>query len=85
VALHEHADIEHALEAWERRERPLTEHTQKWSMLYGRVTIWPEWARSLAFNVLGGIGWVRRRYQRTANHIPTGYRADPSAAERAPS
>ena len=54
-------------------------------MLYGRVTTWPEWARSLAFNVLGGIGWVRRRYQLTANHIPTGYRADPNPAEGAPS
>ena len=85
VALHEHADIEHALDAWERRERPLTEHTQQWSMLYGRVTMWPDRARSLAFNVLGGIGWVRRRYQRTANHIPTGYRAETGVAERAPS
>jgi len=76
VALENDADVERALSAWEARERPLTEHTQRWSMLYGRVTTWPEWARSLAFNVMGGMGWVRRRYQRTANHIPTGYRAE---------
>jgi len=83
VALDEHSDIEQALDAWERREQPLTEHTQQWSMLYGRVTTWPEWARSLAFKGLGGIGWVRRRYQRTANHIPTGYRSAPTPAESA--
>ena len=76
VVLDDHDDVEQALSSWEARERPLTEHTQRWSMLYGRVTTWPGWARSLAFNGLGGIGWVRRRYQRTANHIPTGYRAE---------
>jgi len=76
VALDDHDDVEQALSSWEAKERPLTEHTQRWSMLYGRVTTWPGWARSLAFNGLGGIGWVRRRYQRTANHIPTGYRAE---------
>ncbi len=75
AALEEVPDLPRALELWERRERPLTEHTQRWSTLYGRVTTWPEQLRSLAFNALGNIGWLRRRYQRTANHIPTGYRA----------
>jgi 2-polyprenyl-6-methoxyphenol hydroxylase-like FAD-dependent oxidoreductase len=75
VTLEEEPDIPRALELWERRERPLTEHTQRWSTLYGHVTHWPEQLRSLAFNALGSIGWLRRRYQRTANHIPTGYRS----------
>ncbi len=79
AALEEQPDLPRALELWERRERPLTEHTQRWSTLYGHVTHWPEQLRSLAFNALGNIGWLRRRYQRTANHIPTGYR---SAKER---
>jgi 2-polyprenyl-6-methoxyphenol hydroxylase-like FAD-dependent oxidoreductase len=79
AALEEAPDIPRALELWERRERPLTEHTQRWSALYGQVTNWPAQLRSLAFNALGNIGWLRRRYQRTANHIPTGYR---SAKER---
>jgi 2-polyprenyl-6-methoxyphenol hydroxylase-like FAD-dependent oxidoreductase len=74
VALDEAPDVSQALHLWERRERPLTEHTQRWSTLYGHVTHWPEQLRSLAFNALGNIGWLRRRYQRTANHIPTGYR-----------
>jgi 2-polyprenyl-6-methoxyphenol hydroxylase-like FAD-dependent oxidoreductase len=75
AALEEVPDLPRALELWERRERPLTEHTQRWSTLYGHVTHWPEQLRSLAFNALGNIGWLRRRYQRTANHIPTGYRS----------
>ena len=75
AALDEAPDLPRALDLWERRERPLTEHTQRWSTLYGHVTNWPEQLRSLAFNALGSIGWLRRRYQRTANHIPTGYRS----------
>jgi 2-polyprenyl-6-methoxyphenol hydroxylase-like FAD-dependent oxidoreductase len=74
VALDETPDIELALANWERRERPLVEHTQFWSSLYSGFTVWPEFLRSLAFAALGRFAWLRRRYQRTANHIPTGYR-----------
>ena len=83
AALDEADSIEAGLELWERRERPLTEHTQRWSALYGRVTTWPEQARSLAFKALGKVGWMRRQYQRTANHIPTGYKPDAVAARGA--
>jgi 2-polyprenyl-6-methoxyphenol hydroxylase-like FAD-dependent oxidoreductase len=74
VALDETGDVPAALSAWEERERPLTEHTQRWSEIYGRLTTWPEQMRSLAFHALGRVKWLRRRYQRTANHVPTGYR-----------
>ena len=74
VALDEIGDVPAALSAWEERERPLTEHTQRWSEIYGRLTTWPEQMRSLAFHALGRVKWLRRRYQRTANHVPTGYR-----------
>jgi 2-polyprenyl-6-methoxyphenol hydroxylase-like FAD-dependent oxidoreductase len=74
AALEDASQVPRALELWERRERPLTEHTQRWSTLYGHVTSWPQGLRSLAFNALGNIGWLRRQYQRTANHMPTGYR-----------
>lgn len=73
VALEETAEVTEALRHWEERERPLTEHTQDWSELYGKFTTWPESLRSLAFNALGNIRWLRGRYQRAANHIPTGY------------
>jgi hypothetical protein len=33
--------------------------------------------RSLAFNAIGKVKWLRSRYQRTANHIPTGYKPMP--------
>ncbi|MGE4242453.1 FAD-dependent oxidoreductase [Ramlibacter sp.] len=69
-------DITGSLREWERRERPLIEHTQRWSSLYGHVTVWPQALRSLAFRALGSVGWLRRQYQRTAQHIPTGYSPD---------
>jgi 2-polyprenyl-6-methoxyphenol hydroxylase-like FAD-dependent oxidoreductase len=72
VYLSTEKDIPVCLKNWETAERPLTEHTQRWSDLYGRVTTWPSVLRSTAFNALGKVGWLRRRYQRTANHIPTG-------------
>ena len=65
--------VSDALTAWEAQERPLTEHTQRWSRIYGSLTIWPETLRSNAFAAMGKIKWIRRRYQRTANHKPTGY------------
>ena len=65
--------VSDALTTWEAQERPLTEHTQRWSRIYGSLTIWPETLRSNAFAAMGKIKWIRRRYQRTANHKPTGY------------
>jgi hypothetical protein len=66
--------VDDALRAWEALERPLTEHTQRWSRIYGSLTVWPEALRSNAFAAMGKIKWIRRRYQRTANHEPTGYK-----------
>ena len=68
--------VEDALGRWERRERPLTEHTQKWSRMYSATTLWPPWLRSAAFAATGRIGWLRTQYQRTANHIPQGVQPD---------
>ena len=68
--------IPEALAAWEQRERPLTEHTQRWSRMYSATTVWPAWMRSAAFFATGRVGWLRSQYQKTANHIPVGLRAD---------
>jgi len=70
------ARIEDALAAWEARERPLTEHTQRWSRMYSATTQWPQWLRSVAFHATGRIGWLRSQYQKTANHIPMGVQPD---------
>jgi len=76
----ENNPVDDALRAWEARERPLTEHTQRWSRIYGSLTVWPETLRSNAFAAMGKIKWIRRRYQRTANHEPTGYKPQTQTA-----
>lgn len=72
VNLEAEKDVERALARWEASERPLTEHTQRWSGLYSAITFWPDALRSLAFGATGRFDWLRAQYQRTANHIPTG-------------
>lgn len=61
------------LSEWEKHERPLTEHTQRWAALYGGATRLPGPLRALAFTAMGKFNWLHSRYQRTARHIPTGY------------
>ena len=61
------------LSEWEKHERPLTEHTQRWAAIYGAATRLPGPLRALAFTAMGRIKWLHNRYQRTARHIPTGY------------
>ena len=61
------------LAAWEAAKRPLTEHTQRWAGIYGAATNLPGPLRSLAFQAIGRVPWLRNRYQRTARHVPTGY------------
>ncbi len=72
VALDETADLAAALTRWEQRERPLTEHTQRISTLYGSVTTWPEALRSLALGAAARWPWLAAQRMRTAHHIPTG-------------
>jgi 2-polyprenyl-6-methoxyphenol hydroxylase-like FAD-dependent oxidoreductase len=66
------ADIPAALRAWERSERPLTEHTQRLSRFYSAATNWPPVLRSLVFASTARISVLRKAYQRTANHMPIG-------------
>jgi 2-polyprenyl-6-methoxyphenol hydroxylase-like FAD-dependent oxidoreductase len=68
-------NMERALTAWEARERPLTEHVQRWSALYGRATAWPEWARSAFFGLTQRSAYVRRQMQRAQRHVPAGTQA----------
>ncbi len=57
---------------WEARERPLTEHVQRWSTLYGRTSAWPERARSAFFALGARSRWVRAQLERCQRHVPTG-------------
>ena len=65
------ADIPQALARWETQERPLIEHTQRWSRFYSILAAWP---RRLSAPVLSLLALPRfkRQYRRTASHIPTG-------------
>ena len=58
---------------WEQRERPLTEHTQRWAAIYGTAANLPGPLRTLAFKAMGRVKWLHNSYQRTARHVPTGY------------
>lgn len=74
--LDRHRDIEQALQAWERAERPLTDHVQRWTDLYGRAaSAWPDrfsHRRSQFLEMATKLPWVDRQLNRAARHIPVG-------------
>jgi 2-polyprenyl-6-methoxyphenol hydroxylase-like FAD-dependent oxidoreductase len=66
------ADLATALTAWEARERPIVEHTQRWSRRYSQVTRLPGGLRSLVFRGMDRIPWLKAQQTRTTDHIPAG-------------
>jgi len=72
VYLEREADIAAALQAWERSERPLTEHTQRISYWLGLPTTWPPVLRAAALGLAGRSKWLTGLRTRTALHRPTG-------------
>jgi 2-polyprenyl-6-methoxyphenol hydroxylase-like FAD-dependent oxidoreductase len=73
-ALTANADVPTALRIWEASERPVTEHTQRASYLYGRVgTRWPRPlldVRSRLVPVVARSSRFRRAMSRAAEHQP---------------
>jgi 2-polyprenyl-6-methoxyphenol hydroxylase-like FAD-dependent oxidoreductase len=69
-------DLQPALEEWERRERPLVEHTQRWTYLWGLIsaTCPPglQRVRSPFVSWMGKRQAIRTRLAKTASHVPTG-------------
>ena len=63
---------EKALTAWEEAERPLTNHTQRISLLFGMPAFWPPRLRALFYSVAARSKWLTAQRTRTARHIPTG-------------
>ena len=63
--------IEFALAEWERRERPLTEHTQLWTRIYGATMFLPKPLKTISI-LVEKIPWVAAQYVRAASHVPTG-------------
>lgn len=72
VMLETSPEVSAALVAWERKERPLTDHTQNYSNLYSELTTWPDAMRSLAFWAISRSRWLSSQHLKTARHIPTG-------------
>jgi 2-polyprenyl-6-methoxyphenol hydroxylase-like FAD-dependent oxidoreductase len=72
VYLNDAADVASALETWEERERPITEHTQRVSYLLGVPTAWPPLLRNLALGIAGRSKWIVNQRIKTALHTPTG-------------
>jgi hypothetical protein len=71
AALQNAPAIEAAMMEWERRERPLTEHTQLWTRIYGATMFLPTPAKKVSI-LIERIPWVAAQYVRAANHVPTG-------------
>ena len=75
-------DVAASLVAWEKAERPLTDHVQKWTDLYGRVaSAWPDRfadRRSQFLETATKLPWIDRQLNRAARHVPVG--ADQPAA-----
>lgn len=69
-------DVPAALARWERKERPLTDHVQRWTGLYGRAaSAWPErfaHRRSQVLEMAARIPWVDRQLNKAARHVPVG-------------
>ena len=72
VHLERHADVSAALAAWEKNERPITEHAQRISYLLGLPTTWPPLLRTIALGWAGRSKWLVRQRTKTALHQPTG-------------
>jgi 2-polyprenyl-6-methoxyphenol hydroxylase-like FAD-dependent oxidoreductase len=72
VYLDRDAEIGAGLQAWERNERPLTEHTQRISYWLGLPTTWPPVLRAAALGLAGRSKWLTAQRTRTALHRPTG-------------
>jgi 2-polyprenyl-6-methoxyphenol hydroxylase-like FAD-dependent oxidoreductase len=72
-------DIPRALKEWEMRQRPLTDHVQWWSYIYGLILCrWPsavESLRSDLVRMLAKSQWFDDGMYRGARHTPAGYDA----------
>ncbi|MBJ2151594.1 NAD(P)/FAD-dependent oxidoreductase [Paracoccus sp. IB05] len=65
-------DIPDALARWEAAERPLAEHCQKWSCIYGEVSTLPDEVRDRVVAAGMADTWLRSQFLRVAMSVPTG-------------
>lgn len=72
VALETAPDLEQGLAAWERRERPSTEHTQRWTRIYGLTLGLPKFLKPISVGLENNLPWLANQYIRAASQVPTG-------------
>ena len=82
VHLDRHRDVEAGLAAWERAERPLTEHTQRISTIYGWPGRWPPWLRARFYDFAHKNAWIDGQRVRAASHVPLGWTPDCAVATK---
>ncbi len=79
LALAVHLDRQHDIPAglaeWERRERPLTDRTQRISTIYGWPGKWPPRIRAWFYDFAHKNSWIERQRLRAATHVPLGWEA----------
>ncbi len=71
VAVEMSPDLSSAFALWERRERPLTEHTQRWTRIYGTTIFLPKLLKKFWILVERYVPWIGTQYLKAANHRPT--------------
>jgi 2-polyprenyl-6-methoxyphenol hydroxylase-like FAD-dependent oxidoreductase len=78
-------DVPQALQSWEKQQRPLTDHVQRWSYVYGYVIgKWPSAFMSLRSDLLRSLAktqWFENGLNRGARHIPAGYQMPAAPSE----
>ena len=71
------ADVPRALSKWEEQQRPITNHVQWWSYLYGYVVgKWPKGLMPLRSDIVRMIAateWFDEGLNRGARHVPAGF------------
>ena len=72
VYLDRQDDVSAALDAWETNERPITDHTQRISLMLGWPTTWPPYLRAKTHALAGKSKWLVQQRTKTALHVPTG-------------
>ncbi|WP_158810978.1 NAD(P)/FAD-dependent oxidoreductase [Beijerinckia sp. L45] len=82
IYLDRYQSVREALGEWERRERPLTDHTQRVSVILGLPTNWPSPLRALFFRLVARSRWASAQRTRTARHRPLGSIGSTSASLR---
>jgi 2-polyprenyl-6-methoxyphenol hydroxylase-like FAD-dependent oxidoreductase len=72
VELEQTRDAEAALPRWDARERPIINHTQKWSRIYGLGANWPVALRETFLAMTVKWPWLRNQRLKPMMHRPTG-------------